>query len=154
MIRAERFGTIINIFLGIVVSLVLGLYIQYVNNAFTIPQILHGFVSSFFISYVIGDLLPAKKWGDTLTIKLGLNDGTLMQHIISIAVLTFGMVTLISFFSTYVAIGPVEHLFLAWWTNYPRVLLLGYITLLLFFPAAVKTAVFLTQKNSQKQVTD
>lgn len=154
MIKMERFGTIINIFLGIVVSLVLGLYIQYVHNAFTVPQILHGFLSSFFISYVIGDLLPAKKWGNALTTKLGLMEGALIQHIISTAVLALGMVTLISFFSVYIAIGPVDNLFAAWWTNYPSVLLLGYITLLLFFPAALKTAVLLTQQNPQKQSTD
>lgn len=154
MIRGERFGTIINIFLSIIVSLVLGLYIQYINDAFTVPQILHGFLSSFFISYVIGDLLPAKKWGNDLTTKLGLKEGALIQHIISTAVLALGMVTLISFFSTYIAIGPVDHLFMAWWTNYPKVLLLGFITLLLFFPVALKTAIFLTQQNLQKQSID
>lgn len=151
MIKMERFGTIINIFVGIVVCLILGLYVQYVNNAFTAPLILHGFISSFFVSYLIGDLVPAKAMGDAFANMLGLKPGTLLQHIVSTVILAFGMVTPISFFNTYIALGPVDFLVAAWWQNYPILLLIGYITLLIFFPLAVKTAVYLTKQSSQTQ---
>ena len=147
MIRMERFGTIINIFVGVAVCLVLGLYIQYANDAFTPALILHGFVSSFFVSYVIGDLVPGKAWGDVLAAKAGLKEGSIAQHSVSTIVLAFCMVTPISFLSTYVGVGPHPMLIQIWFANYPVLLLLGYITLFLCFPLALKTAIFLTKDS-------
>ncbi|MEO1771013.1 hypothetical protein [Candidatus Enterococcus ferrettii] len=147
MIRMERFGTIINIFVGVAVCLVLGLYIQYVNKAFTPELIFHGFVSSFFVSYVIGDLIPGKAWGDALAAKIGLKNGNFSQHLVSTIVLAFCMVTPISFLSTYVGVGPHPMLLQIWFTNYPVLLVLGYITLFLSFPLALKTAIYLTKDS-------
>lgn len=147
MIKMERFGTIINIFVGVAVCVVLGLYIQYVNNAFTPALIFHGVVSSFFVSYFIGDIIPGKAWGDLLAEKMGLKQG-ITQHFISTIVLAFCMVTPISFLSTYVSVGPNPMLIQIWLANYPVLLILGYITLFLSFPLALKTAMFLTKDSN------
>lgn len=151
MIKVERFTTIINIFVGVAVCLVLGLYLQYVNNAFSPELILHGFVSSFFVSYFIGDIIPGKAWGDLFADKLGLKQGV-ARHAVSTIILTFCMVTPISFLSTYVGVGPNPMLVQIWLANFPVLLGLGYITLFISFPIALKTAIFLT-KDSRPAVS-
>lgn len=147
MIKMERFGTIINIFVGVAVCIVLGLYIQYVNKAFTPDLILHGVVSSFFISYFIGDIIPGKAWGDGLADRLGLKQG-IAQHSVSTIILAFCMVTPISFLSTYVGVGLHPRLIQIWFANYPVLMLLGYVTLFICFPLALKTAIFFTKDSS------
>lgn len=147
MIRKERFGTIINVFVGIVVCLVLGLYVQFVNGAMAPLLIMHSYIASLFVSYTIGDLVPAKAWGDKLADKVGLKPERTAYHLVSTIVLAFGLVTPISFFNTFVAIGFQPILLAAWWGNYPVLLVLGYITLVFCFPLAVKTAVFLTSEG-------
>lgn len=147
MIRKERFGTIINVFVGIVVCLVLGLYVQYVNDAMAPTLVLHSYIASLFVSYTIGDLVPAKAWGDKLADKAGLKPETAPYHLVSTVLLAIGLVTPISFFNTFVAIGFQPFLLSAWWANYPILLALGYITLVFCFPLAVKTAVYLTTER-------
>lgn len=148
MIKMERFGTIINMIVGIVLCLVLGIYVQYKNDGFTVLQIIHSFLSSLFISYTIGDLIPVKAIGDKVASAFGLKNDGLLQHLVSTFMIALIMVTSVSFFSVFVAVGFADFLFTAWWSNYPALLLIGYVTLIFCFPLAVKTAIRLTSEKA------
>ncbi len=148
MINQARFGTIINLFLNIILCVSLSCYVLSHNGLLTLETFIVSFVSSFCIGYTIGDLVPGKMWGDKVAAALGLRANSLVAHFVSTILLAFVMVTSISFLANLVALGVNEHMIRAWLSLYPILWLGGYLLLLIFLPIGIKIAAALTSGHT------
>ncbi|WP_394523844.1 DUF2798 domain-containing protein [Lacrimispora sp. JR3] len=146
MISKARFGTIINSFIGFILCLGLNSYILYHNGSLTFLTFIISYIPAFAISYTIGDLIPAKMWGDKIAERLGRKEGTVGHALVSTLVLDAIMVTCIGFLCTLINVGFTPVLIPAWLSTYPPSLLIGYVLLLVFMPLALKLAVTLTKE--------
>ncbi|WKY43953.1 hypothetical protein Q5O14_15175 [Eubacteriaceae bacterium ES2] len=133
MFKKIYFGKIINITLGIALCMTLGSFALWYNQQLNFSNFIFSFLTSFFVSYTVGDLIPAKKWGDSLAAKLNLKKESIPAYLISIIIVTICMVTIISFMSTLIQLGFSEILIPAWLSLFPLLLLIGYIAMLIFF---------------------
>ncbi len=131
---------IMNIVIGIVVSLCLMVAIMHVP--ITPDGLLKSVVLSFFIGYTVSDLIPAMKWGNALASALKVRN-PLGAHVISSAVLAFFMGTFILFFCSYINIydlAGMAGVFDFFVSAYGLVLLAAYISILVFVPLGGKVA--------------
>lgn len=142
MLDQSYFGKIINfsinIFLGIVLVLV-GLLLSGNLEPLTFFQ---SFIVSMGVGYLICDFIPAPAWGKKLTAYLGIQN-KVMAHLLSSAVGALVLITCISFFCQFVAVGNL--LFVVWPKALPYLLLSGYIVIVLCMPLCEKIAVALTK---------
>ncbi len=144
MISKARYGTIVNFLLGVVLCAALGVVVLYRTDTLTLTTFTFSLISSFFVSYTIGDLVPAFAWGSKLATSLGLKQGSMVFHLVSSAVLTFVMVTLVSFGASFLVFGFTDVLVPAWSANYLYLLGAGYVVMLVTLPVGLKVADALT----------
>ena len=128
----------INVFLGIVVVAV-GLIL---SGSLTPLVFVQSFVASMGVGYLICDLIPAPMWGKKLVEKLGVKNA-IASHLLSSAVGALVLITCISFFCQFVAVGDL--LFVVWPHALPYLLASGYVVIVVFMPVCEKIAVALTK---------
>lgn len=100
------------------------------------------FIDSFFIGMFIGDWIPAHGWGMKLAAALKIKN-RVGQHLISVAILCFCMVTCVSFLATYISniqTAGWDGVIASWLMVYPALLGLGYVLQVLTLPLAFKIA--------------
>lgn len=142
MFDKVHFGRImnfsINIFLGIALVTV-GLVLS--NNLK--PMIfLQSFVVSMGVGYTICDLIPAPQWGQRLITKAGVKN-PLLFRLASTAIGGLVLITCISFFCQFVAVGEI--IFQVWPHAWPYLYGSGYLVLIIFMPVCEKIAGALTK---------
>lgn len=128
----------INIFLGVVVVAV-GLIL---SGNLTPMMFAQSFVVSMGVGYLICDLIPAPMWGQKLVAKLGIRN-KVAGHLLSSAVGAVVLITCISFFCQFVAVG--ELLFVVWPHALPYLIASGYVVIVVFMPVSQKMAEALTR---------
>ncbi len=149
MFKVIYFGKIINIALGIVLCTILGGFALWYNDQLNFYNFIFSFLTSFFVSYTIGDLIPAKKWGDSLATKLGLKEESSPAYFVSMIIVSVIMVTIISFMSVFMQLGFSEILIPTWLSLFPIMLILGYFALLVFFPLVLRLTTALTTEKRE-----
>lgn len=129
---------LINIFLGIVLVLV-GLALS--GNLKPL-MFIQSFVVSMGVGYLICDLIPAPQWGQKLVQHLNIKN-KLAGHLLSSAVGALVLITCISFFCQFVAVGNL--LFIIWPKALPYLLASGYVVIVVFMPICEKIALAVTK---------
>ena len=138
-----KFIFIVALFLSVVLSIVLSVVLPVVMIGFVNwPIFLEGFAVSFVLSLVLSLVIPAPVWGDKLAAALGAKPFTFPAHLISTAVVTLVLATLMSLAMVYYFLPPQARPFLifAWLKAYPWVLLTIYVSALIFAPMGVAMA--------------
>lgn len=109
---------------------------------FTPINFIIGFIESFAIGYVVGDLMPIANWNQKLLTALHVRNkiasamiGTVTFTFIFTTILSFSM----SFLSNMATLGW-EGTVAAWWATYPVCLVVGYIIALFATPLATRIA--------------
>lgn len=87
-----------------------------------------GMFMAFCINYVAGLMIPVEKIGRAVAGAVGLKDGSLLFKLVRIFIINAIFVTIISFTIALINLGPVSGLFSIWWSTYPVLHLVGYIT--------------------------
>ena len=99
------------------------------NGGFTETGVyLVGMFMAFSINYVAGLIIPVEKIGRAVAGSIGLKDGSLPHKLVRIFIINAIFVTIISFTIALINLGPVSGLFSIWWSTYPVLHLVGYIT--------------------------
>ena len=148
MRRNHAIGLFMNIVCGLIICLVMGLIVLHrVGAPMTLATVMFTTIESFFVSYMIGDLVPSFTWGNKFAVAIGLKGAP--AYFVAVAVHDFFMVSLISFLSTFLVSGFTMKTITGWWANYPVVLLCAYIVLLLIMKPLLKVAMAIT-----KNITD
>ncbi len=129
---------LINVFLGIVLVLV-GLLL---SGNLTPLMFAQSFIVSMGVGYLICDFIPAPMWGQKLVAALGIKNA-LLGHLISSAVGAVVLITCISFFCQFVAVGDL--LFVVWPHALPYLIASGYVVIVIFMPICQKIALALTE---------
>lgn len=128
-----------NIVIGILLSIALtALVMHQPLNALSIAI---SALTSFFIGYVVSDLVPAMSWGQALAGRMGLTG--IAAHFVSSAVLAFFMGTFILLFMAVINVLPTAGIggFAGFFVgSYPLVLAAAYVAILIFLPLAMKLA--------------
>ncbi len=145
------FGRIVNGVMNLIMCAILSFYVLWTvqglpgNEALPILTPLGFFVSwvlSFCVGMFIGDFIPALAWGQKLAAALHVKN-RVAAHFISVAVLAFFMITLISFICTWinnVQQTGMEGVWAAWLMVYPFLLVCGYVVQLITLPLIMKLA--------------
>lgn len=128
----------INVFLGIVLVLV-GLILS--GNLKPL-MFMQSFVVSMGVGYLICDLIPAPQWGQKLVQALNIKN-RFIGHLLSSAVGALVLITCISFFCQFVAVGNL--LFIVWPKALPYLLASGYVVIVVFMPICEKIGMILTK---------
>lgn len=145
MRRNHAIGLFMNIVCGFTICLVMGLIVMYrVGAPMTLATVAYTTIESFFVSYMVGDLVPSFTWGNKFAAAIGLK-GT-PAYFVAIAVHDFFMVTLVSFLVTFLANGFTMKTIIGWWANYPIILPVAYVVLLLIMNPFLKVAMKITEK--------
>lgn len=138
-----KFIFIVALFLSVVLSIVLSAVLPIVMIGFvTWPIFLESFVISFVLSLALSLIIPANVWGDRLAAACGAKAFSFPAHLISTAVTTVILATLMSLAMVYYFLpagaGPL--FIFAWLHAYPWVLLTIYVSALIFAPISVAIA--------------
>ena len=143
MIGKQHFGQIINFLIN--VALGLALTAVGLSMAGTVQPLafVQSFVVSMAVGYTICDLIPAPAWRKMFTKYLGIKN-KLGCHLISTAVGGLVLITCISFFCQFVAVGG--SILAVWPRALPYLLAAGYLVLIIFMPLCEHFAVVLTSK--------
>lgn len=142
MISKTHFGQIINFLINIVLGIVLTAVGLTLAHNMSLLVFIQNFVVSMAVGYTICDLIPASVLGKRISEKIKIK-GKLGSHLFSTAVAGAILVTCISFFCQFVAVGPA--LPLIWPHALPYLLISGYIVLIIFIPICEKIAEVLTK---------
>lgn len=144
------YGRIVNIIMNIVMCAILSFYVlrtvQNIPGNEAIPILtpigfLVSFIESFAVGMFIGDVIPAYGWG--LKLAGALKAKGIASHFVSVAVLCFTMITLISFICTFnanVQTAGMAGVWASWIMVYPVLLGAGYVAQLISLPLAQKAA--------------
>lgn len=138
-----KFIFIVALFLSFVLSIILSIVLPIVMIHFVNwPIFLEGFVVSFVISLVLSLIIPAPMWGDKLAAACGAKPFSFPAHLISTAVVTLVLSTLMSLAMVFYFLPPPARpqFIFAWLGAYPWVLLTIYMSALIFAPIGVKIA--------------
>lgn len=87
-----------------------------------------GMFMAFCINYVAGLIIPVEKIGRAVAGGIGLKEGSLLHKLVRIFVINAIFVTIISFTIALINLGPVPGLMGIWWSTYPVLHLVGYVT--------------------------
>lgn len=116
------------------------------NGGFTETSVyLVGMFEAFSINYIAGLIIPAERIGRAVAGGIGLKDGKLSHKAVRVFVINAIFVTIISFCIALINVGPVPQLFSVWWSTYPILHLVGYVTSLLIEKPAMRLAQTLVQ---------
>ncbi|OPY74856.1 MAG: hypothetical protein A4E63_00583 [Syntrophorhabdus sp. PtaU1.Bin050] len=138
-----KFIFIVSLFLSVVLSIVLSVVLPIVMIGFVNwPIFLEGFVVSFMLSLVLSLVIPANLWGDKLAAALGAKPFSFPAHMISTAVVTLVLATLMSLAMVFYFLPAEARPFFifSWLKAYPWVLLTIYVSALIFAPVGVAIA--------------
>lgn len=141
MIRKERFGAIINLFMNIIVGIILAFTALKLMNALSPMAFIQSFIMSLAVGYFVGDLLPAVEWGNKLAdVVAGKN--AFMRHLVSSVVLGFCLVIAISLICQFISFGT--KMLPIWLLCIPYFLVFGTLAIFIFVPIITKLAIILT----------
>jgi len=99
------------------------------NGGFTETGVyLVGMFMAFSINYVAGLIIPVEKIGRGIAGGIGLKDGSLAFKLVRIFIVNAIFVTIISFTIALINLGPIQGLLGIWWSTYPVLHLVGYVT--------------------------
>ncbi len=116
------------------------------NGGFTETSVyLVGMFEAFSINYIAGLIIPVERIGRAVAGGIGLKDGKLPHKAVRVFVINAIFVTIISFCIALINVGPVPQLFSVWWSTYPILHLVGYVTSLLIEKPAMRLAQTLVQ---------
>lgn len=141
MIGKQHFGQIINFLINIALGLVLTTVGLSMAGPIQPLVFIQSFVVSMAVGYTICDLIPAPAWGKMLTERLGIGN-RLGCHLLSTAVGGLVLITCISFFCQFVAVG--SNIMAVWPHALPYLLAAGYLVLIIFMPLCERIAGALT----------
>lgn len=99
-----------------------------------------GMFMAFCINYVAGLIIPVEKIGRAVAGGIGLKDGTLPHKLVRVFIINAIFVTIISFTIALINLGPVPGLVSVWWSTYPVLHLVGYLTSVLIEKPAMELA--------------
>jgi hypothetical protein len=138
-----KFVFIVSLFLSIILSIVLSIVLPIIMIHFVNwPIFLEGFAVSFVLSLVLSLVIPASVWGDKLAAACGAKPFTFPAHLISTAVVTVVLATLMSLGMVFYFLPPQArpNFIFAWLHAYPWVLATIYVAALIFAPVGVAIA--------------
>lgn len=148
----QNFGRMMNITMCVamcaVLSFVIPLTVEMtygISGVLTPINYLQGFVLSYFVSYLWGDLVPAVMWGMKLAGSMNLKG--LLAHLVKCVVVALAYVTLIAFsmaFVNNVVEGGLIGVFSFFIMIYPPALGVGFLAIALSLPVCNKIAVAVT----------
>lgn len=99
------------------------------NGGFTETGVyLVGMFMAFSINYVAGLIIPVDKIGRGIAGGIGLKNGSLAFKLVRIFIVNAIFVTIISFTIALINLGPIRGLLGIWWSTYPVLHLVGYVT--------------------------
>ncbi|GEM_PF-3029140 len=148
-----------NITCGLLFCLVMSIIVLFRNEQMTglpagtllnVKMVAFSVIQAFFVSYTIGDLVPSYSWGTAFCAKN--NMGKVPSYFITIAIHAFIIGTICSLICTFIAVDAGTFSFttlIAWWTNYPILLLAAYVLMVIVMGPLQKAAFALT-----KNITD
>lgn len=142
MLDKSCFGKIVNFSINICLGIVLVLVGLILSDNLQPMMFIQSFVVSMGVGYLICDIIPAPMWGQNLVKKMNITN-KLIAHLISSAVGALILITCISFFCQFVAVGGA--LFQVWPKALPYLLGSGYLVIVLFMPVCQKIAEILTK---------
>lgn len=87
-----------------------------------------GMFMAFSINYVAAIIIPVDRIGNFVAGAIGLKDGKLLHKLVRVFVVNAIFVTIISFTIALIMNGPVPNIFAIWWSTYPVLHLVGYVT--------------------------
>lgn len=99
-----------------------------------------GMFMAFCINYVAGLIIPVEKIGRAVAGGIGLKEGALPHKLVRIFIINAIFVTIISFTIALINLGPVPGLLSIWWSTYPVLHLVGYLTSVLIEKPAMELA--------------
>jgi len=143
MIGKHRFNTIINLFVNTFLCLELCAFVLYKQNMLLLQPFLIAFVTSFAVGYTVGDLIPLKAIGDKFAAAIGLKPGGVF-FFVSTLVIAVLMTFFMSMIMTFINVGFAPFFFNAWWSLFPWLLIMAFVTELICVPIAIKLALKLT----------
>lgn len=143
MFNKAHFGRIANFFINIALGIVLTIVGLSLSGHLTPVVFLQNFVVSMGVGYTICDLIPAPMWGQALANRLHITN-KLARHLFATLIGGLVLITCISFFCQYVAVGSI--LFQVWPHAWPYLMLSGYLVLVIFIPVSTKLAELLTKE--------
>lgn len=156
------FGRMMNILMCVVMCVVLSVVIPLaveaglgITGVLTPVGFIQGFVLSYFVSYLWGDLLPAVVWGGRLAAALKTHG--IVAHVIKCIVVAFLYITVISFsmaFVNNVVEGGMAGAVSFWLMIYPAALLSGFAAIVLFLPACQRIAIATSGFDPAKTMGD
>lgn len=146
------FNRLINIEMCIVMCVVLSIVIPLaveaglgITGVLTPIGFLQGFVLSYFVSYLWGDLLPAPMWGGKLAGALHARG--FLGYLIQVIVTALVFITVISFsmaFVNNIVDGGMAGVINFWLMIYPQAFLWGFIAIFIFMKLCQKIAISLS----------
>lgn len=108
-----------------------------------------GMFMAFSINYIAGWIIPVERIGRAVAGFLRLKDGSFPHKLVRIFVVNAIFVTTISFSIAMLNLGMVDGLIKIWWSTYPILHLVGYITSVLIEKPAMELAQVLVDTPSQ-----
>lgn len=145
MIDKSHFGRIINLLLNVALGIVLSSVGLLLAHKMTPMIFVQSFVVSMGVGYTICDLIPAPIWGQKLAQRLKIKN-KMGFHLFSTAIGGFVLITCISFFCQFVAVGSI--VFQVWPYALPYLFFSGYLVLIIFLPIFTKISDRLTRDTS------
>lgn len=139
MIKPERFGTIMNLGMNLVIGIVLTFVALTRLHALAPLQFVQSVISSLGIGFLIGDLLPAVPWANKLAAKV---KNKFLSHVVMTLVISACLVTAISFVCQFAAFG--SGMMPIWLMCLPAFYVYGTIAIFLALPVMMKIAIALT----------
>ena len=143
------FGRMMNILMCVAMCVVLSVVIPLaveaglgITGVLTPVGFIQGFVLSYFVGYLWGDLLPAVVWGGKLAGALKARG--VVAHVIKCLVVALVYITVISFsmaFVNNIVEGGIAGTMNFWLMIYPPALASGFVAILLLLPVCQKIAV-------------
>ena len=140
MFEKQNYGKIINFSLNFFLGIGLTAVAQIMSKSLSFESLLLGLVTTMGIGYVIGDLVPAMALAMKATGKIKSKS---LSHVVSMGIVAFINVALISFFNVFVSAG--FHVLGVWVGIFPLFFILGWVILIVFMPVCHKIAQTLTK---------
>ena len=141
--KIDKFGLIVTIWMCFFLAVVLSILLPIISTgSVTLAVFLEGLIISFVISLIISLIIPLMDWGGKVAAAAGAKPGTLPWHLVSTAVLTLIMATLLSLIMVYYFLPATARMYFltAWLGVYPFVLLGIYVSALVAAPIGVAIA--------------
>jgi len=137
----KKFDVIVASWVSFINSVVMSILLPLISvGILNWGKCLEGFAISVVFSQVLALIIPANRWGDKFAAACKTKPFSFSWHLVSTAVATLVIATLMSLcmVAYFAGIGP--HLIFAWLAVYPYVLLVIYVASLIAVPIGVAIA--------------